>query len=155
MSTLSLGDTVEGIGVGTGTRYRGKLVGFPRPGRKAHRILVKWVSQDVVGSIRPGACASIINVRKVEEEVTYVKNLIGPKPEPVEAPTFVAPFKSDGANVVDANGKVVTRVQFGGYTEGTYRLELPIAHKYELARVIAEALTEKFARRVEDSKSPF
>lgn len=85
----------------------------------------------------------------------YVKNLIGPKPEPLKDPTFVAPFHSDGRNVVDANDKVVTRVQFGGYGTGTFRSELSMAEGYELARVIAVALSEYFSKKVEDSESPF
>lgn len=156
MGTLSLGDTVEGIGIGSGARYRGKLTEFPRPGRKSHRILVTQVNQRVVGAARPGSYASIINVKRVQEKsVAYVKNLVGPRPEPVQEPKFVTPFRSEGRRVIDANGRVVYMIQYGGYAEGQYRSELSMAEAYELARVSAEALTEKYAAKVEDSKSPF
>lgn len=153
MSTISLGDLVEGNGVSTGTLYRGTLTSFARPGYRA-RITVTEVKEAKVGSADPGSSASITNMRKVEE-MAYVKNLVGPKPEPVQEPKFVAPFKSDGRNVIDANRNVVARITHGGYPAAGYRVELPMAEAYELARLFAEALTEKFATKAEDSKSPF
>lgn len=156
MTVLSVGDRVSGNGIGSGTYYEGVLVAFPGPGRKSHRILVKKARELKAGSAAPGNYASVINVKKLEDnQVTYVNNLIGPKPKPVEEPKFVAPFESDGRNVVDANRKVIFRVQFGGYRVGGYRAELPMAESYELARIVAEALSEKFAKPVEDSKAPF
>lgn len=154
--TVLVWDLVSGNGIGTGTYYEGVLVSFPRPGRKSHRILVTKARELKAGSTAPGSFASVVNVKKLEDnQVTYVKNLVGPKPEPVEEPKFVAPFESDGRNVVDANRKVVFRVQFGGYTTNGYRSELPMAEAYELARLAAEALSEKFAKPIQDSKSPF
>lgn len=154
MSTLSIGDLVEGTGIGSGARYRGRLVEFPRPGRKSHRILVTWINQPVAGSIRPGGCAGILNVKKVENQMAYSTNLIGPKPEPVQEPKFVAPFRNEGRNIVDANRRVVTRVTVGGHKLTDLRQDLPMNEAYELARLFAEALSEKFGK-VEDSKSPF
>ena len=93
------------------------------------------------------------NLERIED-MQYGKNLVGPKPEPVKEPEFITPLRADGANVVDDNGKVVTRVQFGGYVQGSYRSELPVATKYALAEIFAQAVNEKYGK-VEDSKSPF
>lgn len=156
MTVLSVWDRVSGNGIGTGTYYEGVLVSFPRPGRKSHRILVKKARELKAGSAAPGSFASVINVKKLEDnQVMYVNNLVGPKPEPVQEPKFVAPFGSDGRNVMDSNGKVVFRIQFGGYRPNSFRSELPMAEAYELARLAAEALSEKFAKPIQDSKSPF
>jgi hypothetical protein len=88
-------------------------------------------------------------------EMAYVTNLVGPKPEPAKEPTHPTPWTSDGANIIDANGNVVTRVQFGGYRQGSYRSEQPMATKYELARVIAEAVSKFYEVKAEDAQSPF
>jgi len=89
------------------------------------------------------------------EEMSYVKNLVGPKPEPVQEPKFPTPWTSDGSNVLDANRKVVLKVRTGGYIQSEYVKDLPMAERYELAKVIAAAVTQFYAKTVEDSKSPF
>lgn len=154
MSTISVGDLVEGTGVSTGTKYQGVLLSLARSGYNP-RIQVTKVKEAKVGSAEVGSCASIVNMRKVEY-MSYSKNLVGPKPEPVQEPKFVTPFRSQGRNVIDANGTVVVRIERGGYAIGTVvRGELGMAHAHELARLFAEAVTEKYAAKVEDSKSPF
>jgi hypothetical protein len=91
----------------------------------------------------------------IEEVVAYVKNLIGPKPEPVQEPKFPTPWTSDGSNVLDANRKVVVKVQYGGYGQGEFSANLPLSERYELAAVIAKAVTEFYKAKAEDSDSPF
>ena len=82
-------------------------------------------------------------------------NLIGPEPKPVQEPKFVAPFRADGRNVIDKNRRVVFRINFGDYMISSFRTELPASTAFELARVVADALTEKYAEKTEDSPSPF
>lgn len=92
------------------------------------------------------------NLERIED--MSKSNLVGPKPEPVQEPEFVTPFRSDGANIIDANGKVVTRVQFGGYIQGSYRSELPVQHKYRLAELFAKAVNELYKEGV-DAPAPW
>lgn len=146
MAEFKLGERVQGIGISTGAAYEGRIV------------IDKNLSRDRgtdVGA-NPGYFATIELVKKVES-MAYVNNLIGPKPEPVQEPKFVAPFRSDGRNVLDANRTVVLRIRDGGYTTGSFQRELPMAEAYELAQVVAEVLTAKFAKTttVEDSPRPF
>ena len=155
MEKFKVGETVQGIGINSGAWYEGVVVGQPVMVNAGSKIRITKVLDNNGGSgQKVGSEANIKNVKR-SNEMAYVKNLVGPRPEPVEEPKFVAPFRSDGRNVVDANLKVVFRIQFGGYLTNQYRSELPMAEAYELARLAAEALTEKFAAPVEDSKSPF
>lgn len=154
MGTISLGDTVTGEGQGSGTVYEGVVLSLAQPGTNP-KIRVTKIRTPKVGSAIIGRPVYITNMKKVENQMQYVKNLIGPKPEPVKEPKFTAPFRADGRNVLDSGGKVVVRVQFGGYTTAAYRSELPMAEAYELAGVIARALTEKYEVTVKDSNSPF
>lgn len=91
------------------------------------------------------------NLERIEDMNT--RNLVGPKPEPVQEPDFPTPWRADGANVLDANDKVVFRIQFGGYHQDAYRSELPVATKYALAQEVVKAVN-KFHEKV-DSSSPF
>lgn len=135
------------------TGWEGEVVGLPytQPGRYEHRNLVKIKFDD---KPTPRACY-VSNLERIEDmAVMRNSNLIGPKPEPVKEPKFVGPFRSIGRHVVDANSKVVVKVQFGGHREGGFSEQLPMDEAYDLATVIAEALTEKFSKK-EDSSSPF
>lgn len=149
-----MGEEVTGEGVNSGAIYKGKVIRpYPKydDGSECKILITEVISG--IGQ-KAGSEANIKNVKR-SNEVAYVNNLVGPRPEPAKEPEFVTPFRADGRNVVDANGKVVFRVQFGGYRTNGYREELPMAKGYELARLAAEALSEKFAKPVEDSKSPF
>jgi hypothetical protein len=95
----------------------------------------------------------VSNLERIE--MPYVKNLVGPKPEPVQEPTYPTPWTSDGSNVLDANRKVVARLRYGGFELGSFGIELPMAERYGLAQVIAKAVTEYYKAKAEDSKSPF
>lgn len=95
----------------------------------------------------------VSNLERIE--MPYVKNLVGPKPEPVREPKFPTPWTSDGSNVLDANRKVVIKLRNGGYAPGEFSSELPMAERYELAQVIAKAVTEYYKTKAEDSQSPF
>lgn len=147
-TTVRVSSTAQPYGGLTGT-----VVAAP-PGR------VEW------SATRPGVRLTWIQLEERKtpfgfyndnlERIDTVKNtnLIGPKPEPVEEPQFVTPFRSDGANVVDANDTVVFRIQVGGYRQSAYRTDLPVRTRFELAQAAAEALTEKYGK-VADSNSPF
>jgi len=146
------GDRVRGTGIVSGTRYEGTVVpvrssiyGLPE-GAETHIKVTKVIS----GSGQSvGNGAYINNVERIEE-MAYVKNLVGPKPEPVQEPKHPTPWASSGRDVRDANGNAVLRVT----TRNTRDL-VPMDQAYELARVIAEAVSEKFASKAEDSPSPF
>jgi hypothetical protein len=156
MAEYELGDTVQGFGIGTGSRYEGTVVRVETFRCCARVLVTKVLSGDPkAGTASIGTYATLSNVTKVEQ-MKYVKNLVGPKPEPVEEPTHPTPWTSDGRNVLDANRNVVVRVQFGGYNLNSYREEQPMPVAFELARTIAEAMNEKHApAKVADSASPF
>jgi len=53
---------------------------------------------------------------------------------------------------MDANGNVVFRI----LDRDAYRnVSVPMDQAYELARIVAEAVNEKFATKAQDSPSPF
>jgi ribosomal protein L35AE/L33A len=154
MAGFQIGEEVQGEGVNSGALYKGRVIRkYGNFGGECKIRITEIIGDRGIGQ-RVGTEANIKNVQR-SSEVAYVSNLVGPKPEPTPEPKFVTPFRSDGSNVVDANGKIVIRIQYGGYTPNAYRSELPMAERYELARLVAEAPSEKFAAKVEDSKSPF
>lgn len=142
---------LEGRGM---TNWVGEVVGVPytQPGRYEHRNLVKV---KFGGKPTPRACY-VSNLERIEEVASnlYTENLIGPKPEPVKDPKFVAPFQAKGPNVVDSNGRVVTKIQFGGHLVGQIVADLSMQERYDLAKIFAEALNEKYAKK-SDAPSPF
>lgn len=148
------GTRVKYVGDSSFTRNReGTTVGevYPAPGTGPARNLVRVKFDHPFGTVS----RYVSNLERINE-VPYANNLVGPKPEPVKEPKFVTPFRHDGRNIVDANRRVVLNIRYGGYILDTYRTELPMAEACELARLIAEALTEKFApAKVADSESPF
>ena len=153
MEQFKAGDRVRASGISSGARYEGTVI---RTGGRMFGAEALITITDVIkgkGQL-VGTDAYVDQVERIEEmsQTPYVKNLVGPKPEPVQEPAHPTPWTSDGSNVLDANGTVVIRIVLGGYRAG-HRSELPIGHRYELARLIAEAVTEKFEAKV--SQSPF
>ena len=77
--------------------------------------------------------------------------LVGPKPEPAKEPQHPTPWKAEGRRILDANGREVFRIRSKAASD-----EVPMAVAYELARVVANAVSAKFApAAVKDSDSPF
>jgi hypothetical protein len=112
------------------------------------RTRMTWVQID--GRLKPFGYYTN-NLERVEE-MSYVKNLVGPKPEPVQEPKHPTPWTSKGRDVLDANGSVIFRVQH----RGAYNNDVSMSEAYDLARIVAEAVTAKFAQaKVQDSPSPF
>lgn len=130
----------------------GTVVDAP-PGRitwstMKHNTRMTWVLVD--GSTKPFGYYTY-NLERIEDMNT--RNLVGPKPEPVQEPEFPTPWRADGANILDGNDKVVFRIQFGGYRQGAYRSELPVAVKYALAQEVVKAVNK--LHQEADTKSPF
>lgn len=152
MTEYKLGEKLRGTGHMTGSRYEGTVVGTGSAyGPKIQ--ITKNEDYPDTGSA-PGRFAYIKNIERIED-MSYTKNLIGPKPEPVQEPKFVTPFRSVGRDVVDANDRVVFKVRNGGHKLGSFSQELPMDQAYDLAKVMAEALNEKFETKVKDAPSPF
>lgn len=157
MAEYKVGEKVRGYGVRTGALYTGTVVP-----KSAHHLLgaeSRILIETANGvKARPERYANIKNVERITEvsNYRYVENLVGPKPKPVEEPTHPTPWTNSGRRVLDSNGKVVLVVEKGNFNVGDYNKDLNMAPAYELARVIAEAVSEKYAApKVEDSKSPF
>lgn len=155
MAKYKVGEKVRGYGIRTGNLYTGTVITdwASTPGSECY---IKIETQDGQ-KVHPGRQANIKNVERITEVSNhrYVENLVGPKPEPVEEPTHPTPWTNLGRRVLDSNGKVVLVVEKGNFNVGDYNKDLTMAPAYELARVIAEAVSEKYAMKVEDSKSPF
>lgn len=95
------------------------------------------------------------NLERIEE-MTYNKNLVGPKPEPVQEPKHPTPWRYSGRRILDANGGVVFIVRQTARTEAGMVLDIDMSTVYELARVVTDAVNEKFApSKAQDSPSPF
>lgn len=154
------------VPVGTQVRVVGEGSSY---GGQVGEVVNAPLGEKTWSSLRPGTRITWVDLPSREtpfgfytnyleryEDMTtkYGSNLVGPKPEPVKEPEFVTPLRADGTNIVDANGKVVTRIQFGGYTRGTYRSELPTATKYALAELFSKAVNETYGKK-EEKTSPF
>jgi hypothetical protein len=154
MERFNPGDKVRGIGLNSRALYEGTVMDPEYRKLYGAEAIIK-VTKVVKGFGQTvGTEVNVINVERIEE-MPYVKNLVGPKPEPVQGPKFPTPWTSDGSKVLDADRKVVVKLQYGGYSEGEYTAQLPLHERYDLAKIIAAAVTQFYAQKVEDSKSPF
>jgi len=152
MERFNVGDKVRGIGINSRAKYEGVIV-RPTYGMALDaEEVIRVTSTDGFGQ-RVGTEANVINVERIE--MPYVKNLVGPKPEPVQEPKFPTPWTAEGSKVMDSNRKIVLKLQYGGYSEGEFSAQLPMTERYELAQVIAKAVNEFYKAKAEDSKLPF
>lgn len=77
-----------------------------------------------------------------------VRNLVGPKPKPLEEPEHPTPWSYSGNRIFDANAKHVMRVGKGD-PYGTMSLQTATL----LAAAIVEAINEK--HKEEDGPAPW
>lgn len=154
MSSIIVGDLVTGTGISSGTKYEGIVLSQASPGFNT-RIKVTKVKEVVGNRLSAPSYANIINVKKVEENMSYVSNLVGPKPEPVQEPKHPTPWSASGRDIIDANGNRVLRIQFASAPDTRQDHLIPMAEAYELARVIKDSVNALHGKVVKDSPSPF
>lgn len=98
------------------------------------------------------------NLERITEEMTrYNKNLVGPKPKPVQEPEHPTPWRSVGRRVIDANDQVVFLVENGNFpNEGLSGgpKNLSMSRAYDLAAIVADGVN-KLHEGTKDSPSPF
>lgn len=153
MERFNPGDMVRAKGINSQARYEGTVI-LPNYPKMASAEAVIKITKVIDGFGQGvGSEANVINVERIE--MPYVKNLVGPKPEPVQEPQFPTPWTWEGSNILDANRKVVIKLRHGGHQLGEFSQELPMAERYELAQIIAKAVNEFYKAKAEDSKSPF
>jgi hypothetical protein len=154
MAKFEIGDKVRGIGLSSKAEYEGTVVRneIPLYGAEASVLIKKVVS----GYGQPvGTTAFVTDVERIQE-MAYVKNLVGPKPEPIQEPKHPTPWRYSGRRILDANGGVVFIVRQASRTESGPVFDIDMSTAYELARVVTDAVNEKFApAKVQDSPSPF
>lgn len=146
---LKTGDYVRGTGSRSDAVYTGFISGKPTIPSATARILVHTKSGEIQHRSK---YADIKNVERIEE-VSNVNAMVGPKPEPVSEPQFVTPFRSDGRAIVDANKRVVFRIESGDYMLGSAPRQVLVHDAYRLADMVAEAMNEKFGKK--EAPSPF
>jgi hypothetical protein len=152
MAKFQVGDKVRGIGINSRAVYQGVVVSTRATVHGADAMIkVTKVEQGFGQPV--GSEANISNVERIEE-MTYVKNLVGPKPEPVQEPKHPTPWTFKGRDVLDANGKVIFRIQVRGMYNNNNN-DVPMADAYELATIVARSVNAKFGKKAEDSPSPF
>lgn len=159
MSEFNEGDLVQGNGVSTGARYEGIVQRRSWVGDgEAYIMITRNISKErgTETGGNPGKYANINNVKKVETVLNH-SDIVGPVPEPVKAPKHPTPWKQNGRDIVDANGRVVISLNRGNYVDSGFgSTHLDAGSAFKLAKVISEAVNAHFGGgKVEDSKSPF
>lgn len=90
-------------------------------------------------------CCYVSNLERINE---VSRELVGPKPKPLEEPEHPTPWSYTGNLLLDANGKKITRL-----AKGDPYNSLSLVKAELLAKVIVEAINEKY--KVEDAPTPW